>query len=548
MTTLIQKANPDVLPMQAFHLDMKLSQYRRDYLEQLFPRLRDAGYNVIVFEIENKVRLDCLGTAAWCEAYDKSEFSEILESCRSAGLTAIPLIQTYAHLEWLLTHAPFHTLREQKSIAYTLCPLKTESRDFLLRYISEVGELFGNPDYIHLGGDEATYMGTCPECQAVVGTVGKGGLFARHMGWIARHAIDHGSRPMFWADMVLAHPECLTEFPREVIWVDWHYEMVPEGPAETYLWGEKGKQTPLTVSPSFRKTYGNHAFSDSGEHFRPWFYAEYLLDQGFDVVIASAASCAGDHTFLPSLNRAANIASACLKITEEPRLFGHLVTSWTMRLPPLETQWPLIRLPSVIRSQPDGLGWQDALAKACQETFGVPIPDFPTHWDTLGRSFPFAESSAAFDWESGYVGQPPPIPVVFAKRRLEQSFDVHREISATKTLITQYQHHADLLAPRLAAVADSNIPGRFWLLAVEAITLRAREYLVCLRAEADDCDADQAIEILRATENLADRWKELLLEIGMPSGVERTHAILFAESQRSLAHISWHRYQRLVVT
>ena len=90
--------------MQAFHLDMKMGQFRPEYLVSLFLRLRQAGYDTVVFEIEDKVRLDCIGSAAWCEAFSKEEFSGILSNCRSAGLQAIPLIQTYGHMEWLLTH------------------------------------------------------------------------------------------------------------------------------------------------------------------------------------------------------------------------------------------------------------------------------------------------------------------------------------------------------------------------------------------------------------------------------------------------------------
>lgn len=531
--------------MQAFHLDMKVLQFRADSLEALFPRLRDAGYDTIIFEIENKVRLECLGAAVWCEAYEKNAFARLLDRCREAGLQPVPLIQTYAHLQWLLTHAPFHALREQPSIAYTLCPLKAESRTFLFRYLSEVVELFGNPHHIHLGGDEAAYMGTCPACKEVVDSIGKGGLYAQHMGRIATQALDLGSRPMIWADMVLAHPECLSQFPHEVIWVDWHYEMVPEGPAKTYLWGETGPQTPDTVSDTFRKTHARHAFSSAKDRFRPWFYADYLLDQGFDVLIASAASCGGDHPFLPSLNRAANVASACLKVREEPRLLGHLVTSWAMRLPPLETQWPLFHLPAILRSSPQPAEWKIALQQACDKTFGLPVPEFAKHWDKLGKSFPLAESASAFDWESGYVGQPPPVPLWFARRRHGHTLDLPKEIEDMNSLLTEYTRHAALLAPRLAEVADSNTPARLWLLGIEAIQLRAKEYMIYLQAENGNVDGPEAGTILRATESLADRWRTTMLEMFLPAGVECVHSILYGESRRLLSHISWGRYEKL---
>ena len=53
--------------MYAFHLDLKTGHYRPDYLKNLFPRLNKCGYTHVVFEIEDKVRLDNLVDATWFE-------------------------------------------------------------------------------------------------------------------------------------------------------------------------------------------------------------------------------------------------------------------------------------------------------------------------------------------------------------------------------------------------------------------------------------------------------------------------------------------------
>lgn len=529
--------------MQAFHLDMKMAQFRQDYLAGLFPRLREAGYDTVVFEIQDKVRLDCLGAAAWCEAFSKTEFAGILGDCRAAGLQAIPLIQSGAHLEWLLTHEPFQRLREQPPIAYALCPHKPESRSFLLRYVDEVCELFGNPVFIHLGGDEAVYMGTCPVCEAKVKAADKGAYLAEHMGWLAAHALSRGSRPVFWADMVLAHPACLDLFPKDVVWVDWHYEMIPEGPEATYLWGEKGKVAAPDASAAFRRNYGDYAFQPQGQRYRPWFYADYLLDRGFDVIIAPAASCGGDHAFLPSFNRAANVASAALKAMSEPRLLGVLVTSWAMRMPPLETQWPLLRLPAAIRAQPPPADWPGALEQACRQAFGADIPGFAAHWKTLGQSFYLAESHLGFEWESGYVGQMPAIPLLFAKRIRNKSLDVSAETEKIEALLAAYAQAAGALSPGLAALAPHAPPARFWQLGADAIQLRAREYLVYLRAQAGAFDSQRTTGILWQTEAMSDRWRAAMLEVYQPAGVERAHAVVYGESRRMLPVVSWGRFE-----
>jgi hypothetical protein len=104
-----------------------------------------------------------------------------------------------------------------------------------------------------------------------------------------------------------------------------------------------------------------------------------------------------------------------LKIQTEPRLKGILVTSWALRLNPLETKWPLLNLPNTSRVNPD-TSWQEAIVQSCNGSFSPQIPDFAAHWKTLGQSFYLAESHLCLDWESGYVGQMPPAPQLLSKR------------------------------------------------------------------------------------------------------------------------------------
>lgn len=527
--------------MQAFHLDMKVAQYRPDYLALLFPQLRDAGYSHILFEIENKVRLECLGGAAGREAFSKEEFAAILGDCRSAELEPIPLIQTYAHLEWLLTHAPFHALREQPGIAYTLCPLKPESQDFLERYMDEVGELFSNPHFFHLGGDEATYMGTCPDCAAIAESEGKGGLYARHMARLASRALQRGWRPLLWADMVLAHPDCLPKFPKETLWVDWHYTMTPEGLERAHLWGKRGTFTPDETDAAFRKAYGSHAFDASRKKFRPWFYADYLLDQGFDALIAPAACCAGSHAFLPAFDRVDNIASASLKLHAEPRLSGQIVTSWALRLPPLESQWPLLHLSTILRNQPS-LRQQTALDVACQKSFGAPLPHFPEQWRTLGRSFSWAESYHGFQWETGYVGQSEPISFYFARRLREGRLCFFEEILKMETLLEGYDQFSQALTRSLDSSPPGNPTTQAWRLGAEGITLRAREYLAYLRAGDGRIDQDAAIEIFRLTTDFADRQLAFLLDTHQPAGAMLIQTILYGETRLRLPPMGYGKF------
>ena len=209
--------------MLGFHLDLKAARYRQDYLAELFPRLAAAGYSHIFLEIEDKVRLESTRGTEWCEAWSKQDFAGILAMVREAGMTPIPLIQTLGHMEAILSHRAYHALRESPASAYMLCPSNPASVPFLTRYMDEVGELFDNPPFIHLGGDEAWLLGTCPECRQRVAATSKSELFFGHMDKLFEHARARGWRPIAWADMVLAHSEAIDRFSRDVVWMDWDY-------------------------------------------------------------------------------------------------------------------------------------------------------------------------------------------------------------------------------------------------------------------------------------------------------------------------------------
>jgi len=348
---------------------------------------------------------------------------------------------------------------------------------------------------------------------------------------------------MLWADMILAHPECIERLGKDLIWVDWHYEMTPEGPESTSLWGEEARpSTPAGTSETFRRNYGAYAFQKESDRFRPWFYADYLIDKGFDVLIAPATRCAGDHSFLPSVNHAPNVAAAALKLQAEPRLKGMLVTSWAGRLNPLETQWPLLTLPQTLCAAPTS-SWQEALKRSCDASFSPHIPDFAAHWKTLGQSFYLAENNSCTEWESGYVGQMLSVPLLLDKRFKGKDNELRSEMEKVEGLITAYTQAASAIRSHVLSQSPENLCAGFWSLGIDAIQLRAREYLLYLRARTGNLDQRLATDILWETENMADRWRAAMLPIQHPAGIEREVAMLYGESKRILPHIAWGRFE-----
>jgi len=518
-----------------FHLDLKVAHYRADYLKQWFPRLATAGYTHVFIETEDKVLLESTRGAAWCEAYSKEAFAGLLADIRRAGMTPIPLIQTLGHLEFLLSHSAYHDLRESPGSAYMLCPSKPESVRFLVRYMDEVGELFGNPPFIHLGADEAWALGHCAQCRSRVAASSKSDLFVEHMQTLFDHASSRGWRPIAWADMILANSGSIDRFSRDAVWMDWDYWTQEFDSAIVRHWPSGAHSGPEILSPEFLKSdMGCFAKSADGR-IRPWFYSDYLLDKGFDVILAPSTRCGGDHVFAPDLKHLGNVMSAVLRADRTPRPLGVLVTSWAVRLNHIETQWPAIQIPRVAADHAAST-WREIAPELADKAIGKPLPSLFDAWEKLSPSFALADSWRAIEMEIHYYGQHDSMPYL-----LNTCMNNGEEVKERTLLEELSPRHAQgirILDDIAREIPQPNLCLRFWRFAARAIAARAEEELLFLDTRNGRPDSKRAGHMLMRLEALQDEYRALLLETYTPASVERELGMIFAGPWRHLSRLA----------
>lgn len=457
----------------AFHLDLKVAHYRAEYLEQLFAKLPRLGYTHVCFELEDKVRLETIPEAAWVEAYTKAEVAAILQAARDAGLTPFPLVQTFGHLEYVLRHGRYAPLRERPLGHAQLCPSNPEAVALAQRMCDEVRELFDGPELLHIGADETRALGACPKCRQRVAERGVGGLFAEHVEAIVKPLAKTGTRPMMWADMVLAHPQMLELLPREVLLCDWDYWTGEGVPEVVRCWGGEGAGLydpgePEKFPPEFLERFGRYVWPEGTD--RPattWFYSDYLVDHGFDVMTAPTARSSGDNMFFPRTVHLANCAGGCAKGLGDDRLSGVMVTSWAIRLNHLETQWPALAMPAVVgRTEPNRR--LDAVA----ETLG--LADGPTleriH-DVLGAEVPLTTSRGAI--ASQFYGMSHNLPGEIA----EHAADREQSDATLATLERQLAAYDEIepVLDDLPAEHD-RVDLSHWRVALASLRQKAHEY------------------------------------------------------------------------
>ncbi len=238
----------------------------------------------------------------WSEfALPPERFSRLVKLGRSLGITLIPQINTFGHGTMsrscsgkhalLDFHPEFASLFEPDG--WTFCLSNPETRRMLTDMLLEADEIYGHPEFFHIGCDEAYNAGSCALCRRSDYT----GVLLDHLKYIHDLLGRRGARTMMWHDMLLAGADprwknyiasghsaqnadrLCQGLPRDMVICDWQYGY-PE---------ENGR------APS-------------------WPTMRFFKNSGFDVLACPWMKAEG----IRSLG----------KFVSEAKLFGFLETTW----------------------------------------------------------------------------------------------------------------------------------------------------------------------------------------------------------------------------
>jgi len=334
-------------PKLITHLDFNTAHLSR---EAVLSRLRvaaAAGFDAVLWEVEDKVRWESADVAK-PGAFTKAEFREILAEAEKLGLEPVPLMQTFGHAEYVLTHPKYAGLREKADAINCYCVSKPETRAFLKALLHEYLGLFGpKVKWFHLGGDEANLFGTCPVCSKRVPME----LYSEHLMDVSSELREKGIRPGIWCDMILnkKHAADLAKIPRELVIWHWDYQVGAAKTEWTFPWTK--------MLPQVR-------------------------DLGFDVVFSGSASSYGDSPFLPEMRIHRENLGYGADLVRKERLAGLCVTSWSVRQNLKCLQEPLVRFTGKRLRAPGATAeadWADAL-RTSGVTMGAADFDAFTAW------------------------------------------------------------------------------------------------------------------------------------------------------------------------
>lgn len=429
----------------AFHLDLKRPMWRRDYLDRTIARLRDWGFNALLFEFEDKLRFRRHPDLAHPEAWSPEQAADFVRACRQQGLDVIPMYPSLGHAECVVGKPPYAHLRESPDVPDQYDPLSLEARALLLELFDEIIEIFQPRHFIHVGGDETWSLGKSAKCQPLVQEIGVGGLYLQHMRPILDHIRARGLRPLLWADMVLQHAEVLDQLPRDTVLVDWHYSRVSDRADRAYLW-HTGNFTwsefqALPDSPA-KQLATRFAVDDQTRRdgtFRAFYHTDALLAKGFDVLTASAVRSAGDTVAFPRIGHLENVFHSARKGLTAGH--GEIVTNWAVRY-----NHPELTLPAAFAAGASQLDRAALVADYTRQVFGVALPELADAWQLLSPPVAFSETMALWPAAKLLAAGQDPLTQLLADLRARNEFSLIRRSAVAN------EQSADWLADARALV------------------------------------------------------------------------------------------------
>jgi len=174
---------------------------------------------------------------SWPQAFTKETAGELIRECRELGIEPIPMFNQLGHATASrMCYGKHVVLDQDPSLEHLFTPdgwawniRSPEVRELLKKVRSELYDLFGEGQYMHIGCDEAYFISKNAELRREL---------PHYLQTLTHEVEQEGRRPMLWMDMLLekdAFKDCYSVGEKDEVeairhatakssvFVDWQY-------------------------------------------------------------------------------------------------------------------------------------------------------------------------------------------------------------------------------------------------------------------------------------------------------------------------------------
>ncbi|MBZ4192142.1 family 20 glycosylhydrolase [Niabella beijingensis] len=291
-----EKPAPD-FEKKGFYIDLRNQVMTMEALKNTAKELAELGINTLVMEWDATYPYENNATISGRLAYTREEISSFVNYCGKIGIDVIPIQQCFGHVEYILRHDRYSSLREDAKDLSQVCPLQTTADSLLFSDLFRDMARLHPSKYLHIGADETRLLGHCAACKKKMEQEGVSRLFVDYVKMMCQIALKLGKTPLIWSDMILKHPEAAGALPKETIIIDWNYGW------RNNLFGDIGllKDKGFTIwgAPSIRSHPDNWYVTDWATHFsNQRDFIPYARTRNYKGMIMTSWSTSGVYSFI----------------------------------------------------------------------------------------------------------------------------------------------------------------------------------------------------------------------------------------------------------
>ncbi len=160
--------------------------------------------------------------------YTPDDILEIQAYCHLHHIKFVPSIATLSHNELILQLPEYRHLAELPGYngwegGTMLCPTNPKSFTLIKELHNEFLPLFES-DEVNLCCDEPWELGQ-GRSKRTADRIGRGQVYLNFLLKLHRNCEKHGKRMNIWGDIVLKYPELIKDLPKDVVMLNWDYEV-----------------------------------------------------------------------------------------------------------------------------------------------------------------------------------------------------------------------------------------------------------------------------------------------------------------------------------
>jgi len=178
----------------------------------------------------------------------KDEVRRIIDYGRERHIDVVPCLELYGHAHDLFRVELYSDLGAVIPHGEEFDPRNPKVKAVLSDWIDQFSRLFPSR-FVHVGFDEpwlirevAKEHGTTPAK-----------LYVEHLSYVANLFEQRGKRVMAWGDIMVKHPEILSELPPGIIAVPWCYDPQPDPEYKQWLAPLVAHNVPRLIAPGVER-------------------------------------------------------------------------------------------------------------------------------------------------------------------------------------------------------------------------------------------------------------------------------------------------------